>query len=61
MELMWEDRRHSCLALTQQILLDSSQSHVPTSLKGGPSRLVPMELCKLLIFSLVFTNKQESF
>lgn len=38
----------------------SSQSRVPSTLKGGPSRLVPAELCKLLIFSLDFTNKEES-
>lgn len=37
-----------------------SQSNVPPSLKGRISRLVPMELYKLLIFSLDFTNKELS-
>lgn len=37
-----------------------SQNNVPPSLKGRISRLVPLELYKLLIFSLDFTNKEES-
>lgn len=63
MEFMWEDRRHSWFDPHKMDAIGSysSQSCVPSALKGGPSRLVPMELYKLLIFSLDFTNKEESF